>query len=219
MNAYPSYRTVAGEGTAQIEEKKSIFIAHVRHVMTEEEALNFIQEIKTKHHDATHNVYAYLVDDRIMRQSDDKEPSGTAGVPVLEVLKKEKLEKVAVVVTRYFGGTLLGAGGLIRAYSKSAKAGVDAAGIVTMKPFVSLGVTVPYPLLGKVERELLNRELPIEDKEFTDRVKLTVLCEASEVESLKEALTAWTNAQAEAETLGSAYAAVDDFGKLVRGRV
>lgn len=210
---------MAGEAAAQIEEKKSIFIAHVRPVSNEEEALGFIEQIREKHRDATHNVYAYLVNDRIMRQSDDKEPSGTAGVPVLEVLKKEKLQKVAVVVTRYFGGTLLGAGRLIRAYGKSAKAGVDAAKIVTMKPFVSLGVTVPYPLLGKVERDLQNREILIENKAFADRVTLTVLCEAEREATLKEALQAWTNAQAVTETLGTAYAPVDEDGKLVRGRV
>jgi len=116
------YKTVSKEGTAEIVEKKSRFIASVKPVSTEEEALEFVSQVKAKYRDARHNVYAYVVtENNISRFTDDGEPSGTAGAPVLDVILKEGLTDVAIVVTRYFGGTLLGTGGLVRAYGKSAK--------------------------------------------------------------------------------------------------
>ena len=123
-----NYKTVKNDANAEFIEKKSRFIGYCRPVKSQDEAVNFINEIRSIHRQATHNVYAYILrEDNIMRYSDDGEPAGTAGVPVLEVLKKENLTDIAVVVTRYFGGVLLGAGGLVRAYGKSAKLGVDAA--------------------------------------------------------------------------------------------
>ena len=129
------YKTVEFESKDEFVEKKSRFIGYVKPVKTQEEATNFINSIKSKHWDATHNVSAFVLrENNIQRSSDDGEPSGTAGVPTLDVLLKENLVDVCVVVTRYFGGTLLGAGGLIRAYSHSSKIAVEAGHIITMAP-------------------------------------------------------------------------------------
>ncbi len=127
-----SYFTVKGSATSEFQEKKSTFIGYIKRVNTEEEAKNFVNEIKSMHKEATHNVYAYIVGENkgIQRYSDDGEPQGTAGIPVLEVIKKNDLTDVAVVVTRYFGGILLGGGGLIRAYSKGASSAIEEAGVV-----------------------------------------------------------------------------------------
>ena len=128
------YKTLAKAGSDEIIIEKSRFIGYCAPVSSEEEALEFIEKIKKKHYDATHNVFAYVVglDNNIQRYNDDGEPSGTAGVPILEVIKKEDLRNVVIVVTRYFGGIKLGTGGLIRAYTKGAKIALDA-GIIIKK--------------------------------------------------------------------------------------
>lgn len=124
-----SYITLAKEAKAEIVEKRSRFIATVRPVETEEDALAFLNQLRQDYWDATHNVYAYILEEnQLTRYSDDGEPGGTAGMPVLDILRREKLSNLIVVVTRYFGGTLLGTGGLVHAYSKAAKAGIEAAG-------------------------------------------------------------------------------------------
>lgn len=148
--AVKSYRTVAREAREMMIERKSRFISTVRPVKTESEALELISQMRSEYYDATHNVYAYIIGDgNIMRYSDDGEPSGTAGVPVLEVLRKEGLIDVAVVVTRYFGGIMLGAGGLVRAYGSSAKLGVDAAKIVTRTLCDIVKVSCDYTLSAR----------------------------------------------------------------------
>ena len=144
------YRTVREFGTDEFIERRSRFIGYATPVETEEEALAFVAEIKEKHRDASHNVSAFVLKNGVKRYSDDGEPKGTAGVPVLEVVEKEGLVNVAVVVTRYFGGTLLGAGGLVRAYSHGAKLGLDAAGLVTMTPCRELSLVLGYELYGKI---------------------------------------------------------------------
>ena len=127
------YKTIGARASDEFVEKKSRFIGHICPVTMQQEALDFIQSLKTKYWDATHNVYAYVLrDGQIRRYSDDGEPQGTAGIPTLDVLLKEGLTDCCVVVTRYFGGTLLGAGGLVRAYSHACKLAVDAGGVVTM---------------------------------------------------------------------------------------
>ena len=127
------YRTILNEASDEFIERKSRFIGYIKPVTTQEDAVSFINEIKSKHWDATHNVYAYILrDGQIRRYSDDGEPQGTAGIPVLDVLQKEGLTDCVVVVTRYFGGILLGGGGLVRAYSHAAKLAVDAAGVIKM---------------------------------------------------------------------------------------
>lgn len=145
-----SYRTVAGRAQAEIVIRKSRFIAHVAPVASEEAAWAFINEIRAAHAQATHNCFAFTAGN-VQRMSDDGEPSGTAGRPIFEVLEKQGLSDTAIVVTRYFGGILLGAGGLVRAYSQAAAAGVEAAGVAEALPAVDLRIQVDYALLGKVQ--------------------------------------------------------------------
>lgn len=145
-----SYRTVAGRGRAEIVIRKSRFIANVAPVASEEAAWAFINEIRAEHSQATHNCFAFTVGN-VQRMSDDGEPSGTAGRPIFDVLEKQGLSDTAIVVTRYFGGILLGAGGLVRAYSQAAVAGVEAAGVAEALPAVDLRARVDYALLGKVQ--------------------------------------------------------------------
>lgn len=169
------YRTVAKEAHEEIVEKKSRFIAHVKPVDNEEDALSFINEVKSKYWDATHNVYAYVIgNNNIQRYSDDGEPSGTAGIPVLEIIKKEDLQDVVVVVTRYFGGILLGAGGLVRTYGKSAKEGIHKAGIVVMRLCDIVNITVNYTLLGKIQNEISNAGYIISSTVYEEDVTLSV---------------------------------------------
>lgn len=169
------YKTVRDYAAAEFIEKKSRFIGYVTPVTTEQQAMDFISQIKSKHYDATHNVYAYILrDNHIQRYSDDGEPSGTAGVPTLEVLRKEGLTDACVVVTRYFGGTLLGAGGLVRAYTKAAKLGVDAAGILQRRLCHPCTVNIDYTLLGKVQNELANTDCILGDTKYENDVTLTL---------------------------------------------
>lgn len=168
------YKTVEFESKDEFVEKKSRFIGYVKPVKTQEEATNFINSIKSKHWDATHNVSAFVLrENNIQRSSDDGEPSGTAGVPTLDVLLKENLVDVCVVVTRYFGGTLLGAGGLIRAYSHSSKIAVEAGHIITMAPCKVLSVSVDYSFYDRLNILLTEFNANIENSEFTDNVTVT----------------------------------------------
>jgi uncharacterized YigZ family protein len=152
----PSYFTVKGYGEHEIEIQKSRFIAYIERVESEEEAQEFIQRIKKQNWNATHNCSAYMIgeNDQIQKANDDGEPSGTAGVPILEVIKKRKLKDTVIVVTRYFGGIKLGAGGLIRAYGKSASEGINATGIVKRTLTRIMHISVEYTLLGRLENEL-----------------------------------------------------------------
>ena len=152
------YKTIKSASSDEFVVKKSRFIGYVRPVKTQEEALAFINEIKSKHWDATHNVSAYILrNGGIKRYSDDGEPQGTAGVPCLDVLEKENLVDTCVVVTRYFGGILLGGGGLVRAYSHSAKIAVDSAKIITMAHCVDVEIECDYTFYGKLN-DFLARE-------------------------------------------------------------
>lgn len=168
------YKGILDSGADEFIEKKSRFIGYAFKVESEEEALLKIDEIKTKHYDATHNCTAYIIgEDRlIQRYNDDGEPSGTAGVPILEVLKREELTNVVVIVTRYFGGTLLGAGGLVRAYSKGAKIAVDAAKIVDMCEFDLLNVTYDYTFHGAILNYLIKNGYKVLEEKYMDKVTL-----------------------------------------------
>ena len=167
------YRTIKEFNSDEYIVKRSRFIGYAKPVTTVDEANSFIAEIKSKHWDATHNVYAYILrEGGVKRYSDDGEPQGTAGVPVLDVLEKENLVDVCVVVTRYFGGILLGGGGLVRAYSHSAKIGVDSAKIITMAHCVDLAVECDYTFYGKLTDFLSREETVILDTEYTDNVKV-----------------------------------------------
>ncbi|MBE0341427.1 YigZ family protein, partial [Paenibacillus sp. 28ISP30-2] len=171
------YRTVRGSGSKEIVIRKSRFIGHIQPVQTEEEAAAFIERIKKEHWNATHNCSAYMIGERdeIQKQSDDGEPSGTAGKPILEVIRNQKLKNVAIVVTRYFGGILLGAGGLIRAYSDGAVAAIEAGDAITRVLHREIFVELDYTWLGKVENELRIRSIRTGETMFTAKVTLTCL--------------------------------------------
>lgn len=165
------YKTVEKEASDFFIEKKSKFIGYAKPVKTQEEAVDFISEIKSKHWDATHNVYAYVLrENNIQRYSDDGEPSGTAGVPVLDVMLKESLVDVCVVATRYFGGTLLGAGGLVRAYSHTSKIALEAAGIITMAQCSVMSAEVDYSFYDRFNILLSDFSAVILDTSFSDKV-------------------------------------------------
>lgn len=165
------YKTVEKEASDFFIEKKSKFIGYAKPVKTQEDALEFISEIKSKHWDATHNVYAYVLrENNIQRYSDDGEPSGTAGVPVLDVMLKESLVDVCVVATRYFGGTLLGAGGLVRAYSHTSKIALEAAGIITMAQCSVMSAEVDYSFYDRLNILLSDFSAVILDTSFSDKV-------------------------------------------------
>lgn len=189
------YLTIKDEASAKFEEKKSEFIGHIKRVYTEEEAKEFVNKIKNQHKEATHNVYAYVIGQNmgIQRYSDDGEPQGTAGVPVLDVIKKNNITDVAVVVTRYFGGILLGAGGLVRAYSKGASSAIKAGGIVEKVKGLPLNILIDYDLLGKVQYLFSQKEWFIENIDYTDKVKLITYAEIMNIEIIKNSLMEVTN--------------------------
>lgn len=188
------YRTVEFEADDYFIEKKSKFIGYVKPVNTQDEAIEFINQIKSKHWDATHNVYAYVLkDSNIQRYSDDGEPSGTAGVPVLDVLLKENLVDVCVVATRYFGGTLLGAGGLVRAYSHTSKIAVEAGNIITMAECSVLECSVDYSFYDRMNILLNDFNANIIDTEFADNVKITFSVKENMQNPLHEKLTDISN--------------------------
>ncbi|KFN03989.1 YigZ family protein [Bacillus clarus] len=166
------YLTIKSCGENEIVIQKSKFICYISRATTEEEAQEFIQKIKKQHWNATHNCSAYLIgeQDQIQKANDDGEPSGTAGVPMLEVLKKRGLKDTVVVVTRYFGGIKLGAGGLIRAYGKCTSEGVNHVGVVERKLMRVMQTEIDYTLLGKVENELRNSEYAIKDIHYLENV-------------------------------------------------
>ncbi|MGC4377988.1 YigZ family protein [Fictibacillus sp. Mic-4] len=196
-----NYFTIKTTGEHELIIDKSRFIAHIARAETEEEAIQFIQSIKKKHYNATHNCSAYLIgeQDQIQKANDDGEPSGTAGVPMLEVLKKRKLKDVVVVVTRYFGGIKLGAGGLIRAYGKSVSEALNAVGVVERKLMQVVHTKIEYPLLGKVENEFRSSPYPIKDIHYLEHVEFESYVPIDEVDHFKEWVTDLTNAQAEVD--------------------
>lgn len=168
--------TIRQHVEVEMEERKSIFICNIKRITSEQEAMEFISQIKEKYKDATHNVYAYITNNGIsMRYSDDGEPQGTAGPPVLEVLKRENLNNVAAVVTRYFGGILLGAGGLVRAYGASCKQGIDVAGKVKETEGVLYEIKCDYDKYGKLTNYLSKKNIIIKDTQFTDIVTVEIL--------------------------------------------
>lgn len=179
------YKTVRQAGSKEIVIKKSRFIGHVMPVTTEEEAIAFIEDIKKKHWNATHNCSAYMIGERdeIQRQSDDGEPSGTAGKPILEVIRSQGRKNIAIVVTRYFGGIMLGAGGLIRAYTDGAVAAIESGDPITRVLHREVFVELDYTWLGKVENELRNRGVRMGETGFADTVTLTCLPLDGEAES------------------------------------
>ncbi len=191
------YKTVKHRASAFLVEKKSKFIASVSPADSEEEALEFLKEIKSKYPDATHNVYAYIIDENnIFRYSDDGEPSGTAGMPVLDTIRKEGLVDVCVVVTRYFGGTLLGTGGLVHAYGSSAKQGLYEADIITRALCNVICVKVEYTMSGKIQHMIGTKNLMTDDIVYGDDVTYYIYSMIDETEKLIKEITELTYGRA-----------------------
>jgi uncharacterized YigZ family protein len=191
-----SYRTILEYAEDEFIERKSRFIGSVMPCKTEEEALLFIEQKRKQYWDASHNVYAYILrDGNIKRCSDDGEPQGTAGRPVLDVLEKEELTDLCVVATRYFGGIMLGAGGLVRAYSHTSKIAVDAAQILNMCVCYRLQLTFDYSLYGKISYILPNYPLRVESSDFAEQVTMMLLIRYDRVDQFEKELTELTNGQ------------------------
>lgn len=195
------YRAVVQDGTGEIVEKKSRFIANVVTVTSEEEAVEQIEKLKKQYWDARHNCWAYILgdDQPVERFSDDGEPSGTAGKPILEVIRGENLRNVLIVVTRYFGGTLLGTGGLVRAYTSASKEGIANSEIVTRMYGYRLEIKTDYTGLGKIQYILGQKGIAIVNSDYTDAVVLEVLVKKEQEERLIAELTEGTNGQAAIE--------------------
>ncbi|MCM1054950.1 MAG: YigZ family protein [Bacteroides sp.] len=204
MNGNSGYRTVAERAEASFIEKRSEFIGYIAPCASEAEALSFIEEIRRLHRKATHNCYAYILrDNNTGRHSDDGEPSGTAGAPMFEVLKKEGLTDVCCVVTRYFGGVLLGAGGLVRAYSNGAKLAVEAARIKEMRSAEKLKLSLEYSLYGKLGAVFSEFDARTEREEFGAGVEIVLYVEAGKAEKLCETIRDVCFGRAAIESLGS----------------
>ena len=193
------YLVPTGDGEAQFIERRSRFIGHIFLTETEEEALARLKQMREQYWDATHNVYAYIIRDGATRFSDDGEPGGTAGMPVLQVLQREELYNVTCVVTRYFGGILLGAGGLTRAYAKAAKDALDKAGKARMQPFSVLLLECPYPMFERVKLLIEGHKGRIESSDYGAAVTLSFLLPVGKVEQFSAALTELSGGQMSAE--------------------
>ena len=201
------YKTVYEGGEGELVEKKSRFIATVRPVKTEEEANQFVEEMRKKYWDARHNCWAFILGERqqFKRCSDDGEPSQTEGKTMMDVLTGAGLTDVAVVVTRYFGGTLLGTGGLVRAYSGAVQEGLKNSTVITKYLGVKLSVTTDYNGVGKLQYLFGQKEIPILSAEYTDKVVFTVLVESSRIQEIKKAITEATSATAQMEESDPVY--------------
>lgn len=203
------YKTVEKAAVAEFTEKKSRFIGYVCPVKTAEEAQNFITEVRSKNREATHNVPAYVLrENNIQRCSDDGEPSGTAGVPVLDVILKNEVKDVCVVVTRYFGGVLLGAGGLVRAYSHGSKIALEAGGIITLAPCAVLQVEADYSFYERIRVMLEDNSANIEDCIFSDNVKIIFSIRDTRVDDISQKLTELSNGKYSFVKIGEKYAKV-----------
>lgn len=206
-----NYYTIKQEGLNQFIIQKSRFIGHVKRVETENEAQDFIQEMKKKHQDANHNCSAYIIGERdhIQKANDDGEPSGTAGVPILEVIKKQKLKDTVIVVTRYFGGIKLGAGGLIRAYGSSASEVIKATGVVERQLMQGLLVTVDYSLLGKLENVFRTSEHVLSKIDYAEQVVFHMYVKMENVQRFRDWVVDLTSDQAVIEDKDLAYIEID----------
>ena len=201
------YLVPTGFGEDEFVEKKSRFIGRVWPVETEEEALAWIQAMKKQHYDASHNCWAYIIRDGAMRFSDDGEPGGTAGNPMMQVLQKEELYNVCCVVTRYFGGTLLGAGGLVRAYTKGVKIAIDAAGKSMKRVWSVIYLPCPYTFYERVKLEVAAFEGIIRDTQFGAEVELEILIAQGQTQSFLDKIVDMTAGTVEGMEIGQEYRA------------
>ena len=195
------YITLIKGAEAEIVEKKSRFIAQVEVVSSEEEAYAFIEKIKKKHYDARHNCFAFSIGDEmpLLRFSDDGEPQGTAGKPILEVINGSEIHNICVVVTRYFGGTLLGTGGLVRAYTQATKEAMEACTTKRMQQLLPVFIRTNYTDMGKIQYILNTRQVAIVDTEFAEDVVFTVHIPVGEAKAVLKEITDATNARAQIE--------------------
>lgn len=208
-----NYFTISHPATNSFTEKKSEFIGYIAPVKTNNEAIDFINKIKAQHRKARHNVYAYILrEDNISRYSDDGEPQGTAGVPILEVLQKRRLTDVCLVVTRYFGGILLGGSGLLRAYSHAATIACDAAHIMNMQLCHHLIIETDYNLYGKINYILPDFNIITINSAFTDTVTLEILVISENIDALKKELTEITNGSVNITDKGELF---EDFSSVI----
>jgi len=211
-----SYKTLHKFGSDEYIVEKSTFIGYAKPIDTEQEAIDFVNEIKKKHKDATHNVWAYTVGENmnIQRYSDDGEPQGTAGIPTLEVIKKEDLRDVVVVVTRYFGGIKLGAGGLVRAYTKGAKIGIEAGIVIEKVKYTEVRIKIEYTQLGKIQNEIMNLGFTVKDTVYSEDVEIIVYSKVKDVQSLTERMVDITSGTADV-SLGDEYYLSEKDGELI----
>lgn len=202
-----AYFTIYQNGEHQIEIKKSKFICHLFRIENEEQAKEYIAKIKKEHYKANHNCSAYMLGENfeIQRSSDDGEPSGTAGVPMLEVLKKNQLQNTLAIVTRYFGGIKLGAGGLIRAYSTSVSEALKEIGIVQEKLQQILDIIIDYPQLGKLQNYLENEQIAIQEIDYLEQITVKVAIDINQCESFQNALIDLFNNQLSIQILDQKY--------------
>lgn len=205
------YNTIACVGNGEYEEKKSRFLGEAHPITTEEEAQDILNAIRKRHYDARHHCSAYVLgSDRMnKRASDDGEPQGSAGAPILKVIEGAGCTNVLVVVTRYFGGTLLGTGGLVRAYTAAAQSALQAAGIVRMQEGEILALTMGYPLYDKVTYLLGTERIEIRDTQYTDKVVLQAVVRSTEIERLQSLLQALGNGQIAVKSLQKGYFSFD----------
>lgn len=206
-----NYTTVGNSGSAEILIQKSRFIGHAARAETEQQAIEFIDSIKLLHKTATHNCSAYLIGehDSIQKANDDGEPSGTAGFPMLEVLKKQGLKDTVVVVTRYYGGIKLGSGGLIRAYGKAVSAALTAARIVDRQLHYLMKTSIDYTWLGKLENEIRQSPFPLDHLEYTEGVDMYIYVPVEKEKEFIDWINGLTNGQAQISTVDSQFLEFD----------
>ena len=204
-------RTIKQAGEYELEVKKSRFLCALQRVSTEDEARDFILQRRKLHHEARHNCSAFVVGDdgRVQKSSDDGEPAGTAGIPMLEVLRRNEVTNVVAVVTRYFGGVLLGAGGLVRAYSSAVSGALEQVGLVERQPVRIVSTTVDYQLAGKLENELRTAGYQVAEVEYLDRVRFLLHVPDTAVADFRSWLAEATGGAAEAELEGLTHAEVE----------
>ena len=214
MSAPQSYYVPVDAGEAEFTEKRSRFLGHVRRVETEAEARAFLDEMRKKYYDARHNCWCYVLHEvGVVRYGDDGEPQGTAGQPMLNVFQREGVENVVCVVTRYFGGVLLGAGGRVRAYTQGAVIALKAAQVVEMLPSCQYLCEVAYPLWDKVQYALKSLPVQLLSSEFTTAVGFTLLIRQTDVQSVLDTLTRVTDGRIETLLEEESYRAWDSESK------
>ena len=211
-----NYKTLHKFGVDEYIVEKSTFIGYAKPIKTEEEAIEFVNEIKKKHKDATHDVWAYTVGENMNIQgySDDGEPQGTAGIPTLEVIKKEDLRDVVVVVTRYFGGIKLGAGGLVRAYTKGAKVGIEAGIVIEKVKYTEVEIKIEYTQLGRIQNEIMNLGFKVKDTIYSEDVEIIVYSKIEDVQSLTDRMIDITSGTADV-SIGEEYYLSEKDGQLI----